>query len=249
MNFTVAGMSATAAIGVYFLLSFAISIELWRPDAVLRYLRSDHIPRSSSAIFVAVIGFIAGMLLQSFSDLVDDQQVPFMSTFPAELDLRSQVFKGRFYLQYAASPLAIASLKKSGIDTSALEKNTCPDRNTSELIYYMAKNVVFSVDTYSNELCEVQSRITFGRAFTLASLLQLPISLLICGAVCLRRFIFPLEKTVRGLRPFLMSYCLLNLFFFTLYVIGRFSYSAEEIEFDKRVFGYYLGYVSHDLGA
>ena len=121
----------------------------------------------------------------------------------------------------------------------------------AQRLYYEAKNTVYAVNNHYDELKQIQTRIDFSRSFSLLSLALVAVCI-ICAGIALavpdlgvriaQRFhdhpnqtSLVLSRGAVVLRVLLVILVLVSIFF-----LGQFAYRSEEIEFDKRAYGYFL---------
>ncbi|TWT63977.1 hypothetical protein [Rubinisphaera italica] len=242
MDESLAKISTSIGIGAFFLLGLCLIIELIRPSFILRYLKSDHIPKGISTSFVLAIAFVFGLLIENLSSYVADR-IDYLTPLPNEKSLRAQVLlREGLKDRYTNSDYMMDFLFKTNVPQEQIDilKNGAGDTPLKDLsvndIYYTAKNIVYREDNYFIELTYFQSRVNFARSFTLACVLLTTFSLF----AILFCFNSPNKIPAKILVKRIL-FCVL--LFFCLYVIGRYAYTSEEIEFNQRVFGYFLSLI------
>ncbi len=235
MDLNVQELGTTLALGAFLLLGLGLVIDLARPGSVLRYLQSDHIPNSVFAAFFMAIVIIVGMLFEDYSNLAVDK---LSLILPSEKSLRSEtLLTTSLRSRYLNDPDLIQSLREAHVPEEMLEQlkeePEEPDTKSVDEIYYLAKNRVFLIDNYYSELRGHQSRVDFARAFSVACLfLCLVSSVLLVASWFGRNSTTPEGRVWKQLTTALVL-------FSVFYLFARYSYTAEENEFNKRVFGYY----------
>jgi hypothetical protein len=133
---------------------------------------------------------------------------------------------------------------------SEKEKKTCKrvdgetemkkQANAVNQIYYDAKNLVYHENTYFTELQEIEKRVNFARSLTFLCLIY---SLLfsVVAILCWLPWKWEFISSVRKKRKFI-------LLIFGIYVLGiflaRISFRSETINYNLRVFGYYISTTS-----
>lgn len=112
--------------------------------------------------------------------------------------------------------------------------------NATNQIYYDAKNRVYHENTYFTELQEIEKRVNFARSLTFLCLIY---SLLfsVVAILCWLPWKWKFISTVRKKRKFIVL-------IFGIYVLGillaRISFRSETINYNLRVFGYYISITS-----
>ncbi len=236
-SFSIAGISL--GLGSFFLLGLGVLFDLHYPGPFVRYLNATHVPKAISTTFVLAIAFIVGLLLENVSSYIADE-FNLITPLPGEKELRVKVFvDSKLDHQYRNSEEMMALLAKISLPKNEedLIKNGMQGHPLSLLsintVYYTGKNLVYRNDNYFKELSHYQTRINFARSFTLASLLLLAITLASLFSFLIRT----MHKKA------FTHVCLLSVAFAVLYILGRYAYTSEEIEFNKRVFGYFLSII------
>lgn len=240
MDSTFAEFGATLAVGAFLLLGAGLIVELCRPKRVLRYARLRSIPQAILISFVAAVALTAGLLVENLSNLVVDNFSHLLSPIPNEKTLRASVLLNpRMWSQFHRNENALKLLRRAYVShktLALLTQNDAPkvehDTDVNE-IYYTAKNIVYTQENYYNELRTHQSRIDFSRSFTMCCLL-------LCGCTILALSSLYKPSPAIGKIGTLKRLSVAFVIFLALYWIGRYAYTAEEIEFNKRTFGYFL---------
>jgi hypothetical protein len=231
-------LGVSLALGAFLFLSIGLVIEICSPDRLLKYARSEHIPKHMYYAFFLALLVIAGLVSKDVSDLMDDKWESLLSPLPSEKQLRAEVFFDDDLLRslYARSSYVQERLVELGVAPEHLEAikakplgKSFPDVGS---IYYTAKNEVFRNDNYYDELRAYQFRIDFARAFSFSSLIVLVVTLISFSSLPSR------PPALR--RQIAKRLLVLAIFFLCGYWIGRLAYTAEEREFDKRVYGYFV---------
>jgi hypothetical protein len=118
-------------------------------------------------------------------------------------------------------------------------------------LYYEAKNTVYAVNNHYDELKQIQTRIDFSRSFSLLSLALAAVCVICSGiALVVPDFGARIAQRFRGhrnqkpaalrRRAVVVRVLVLLLVLVSIYYVGRFAYRSEEIEFNKRAYGYFL---------
>jgi hypothetical protein len=100
-------------------------------------------------------------------------------------------------------------------------------------VFYFAKNRVFMIDNYYDELRRLHSRLEFSRTIAIISLGAAAVCTIGLLVAAFQRFTLK-----RPYRPLLRGLALAGALI-TLYVLSTAAYLHESVEYNKRVFGYY----------
>jgi len=114
--------------------------------------------------------------------------------------------------------------------------------NAANQLYYIAKNRVYKESTYFTELQEIEKRINFARSLTFLCLVYaLLFGLLILINLLPGRWaLMPTTRTKRKLIGLVFCFYLVGMF------LGRLSFRSETINYNLRVFGYYISLISDE---
>ena len=142
-------------------------------------------------------------------------------------------------------------------------------------LYYQAKNNVYLKNNYYKELSKIQLRIDFSRSFSLISFFLFAVCLILASWVLMLSkhkhkiiniCIYIMHKlklqsnsksgiisvgssAVHANNTRVIQIVLITLMFLALFFFGRTAYTSEEIEFNKRTFGYYATLLYPESGT
>jgi hypothetical protein len=275
MDFDLKDLGATLVTGAYFLLGVIFLFYLFSGARFVFFLLfAKRITSVAVTILILSLAFGAGILLEDISnDVVDSDKPNLLSPLlPLERDLRAQALFGKAFvagiptstpapLSREAAKLGIfTKYEPDGFAVQAAVMNkqarvTADQlKNVTVPLYYEAKNTVYREANYYNELRQIQTRIDFARSSALLSLLLAVIGLVFAvtaavqpnlgGRIALR------WKLAHQALPYgalavrtLVVPALIGILF-----LGRFAYCQEEMEFDKRVYGYFFSLTAKSAG-
>ena len=235
MNLELNQFSATLAAGAYFLIVLALVFEVAFPGLIRREAgQSRGLPLSVLAV---VLAFAIGIVLERLSDLVAEPGYFGNLILDADPAIRKEVFNKGFVEEYAAWPHVLDAL---GGRNSA---------NISSQLYYEAKSAANEVPTYFDDLVLIQTHIRFIRSFAVISAIGLAGIMLVSAARLLcwvLRLGFTLPWTCPASGQARVRWCDVLKVGGIAFVLAicwgaaRTAFVEEEVNFDKRVYGYYL---------
>jgi hypothetical protein len=242
-------VSATLALGGFFLFGTLVIIEIGKRDVLKTFLNTYYIPQFFAASLGFSLTFIAGVFLEVLSDDVAENFTILFQPIGTEQKIRTQAllstpgldnrlrYHGE-YIRYARCVLTaeeVASVEKyvknhPNPGLAELSKSTpnCAEKLVNDL-FYEAKNRVYQDKNYFSDLSELERRIKFLRGVALACFLLL-ISLIGVG----------LYRIVSSKKRYWEVTIPITIVLITLYASARYAYTQEAKTFAKKVFGYYL---------
>ena len=242
-------VSATLALGGFFLFGLLVIVEIGRKDVINTFLNTYQIPKFFATWLGFSMTFISGVFLEDLSDRAVErlpilfQPLGVESTIKAHALLETQGLDSRLrahraYRRYARCVLTdyeVMRLRKYLESKPYATLAEFSELNPLRIellvtnLFYQAKNMVYKESTYYTELSEIERRIKFLRGFGLACIL-LFIALL---AACFVRIVTSKHRIFWVTMP--TAILLLILFF-----VARYTYTKQEESYTKRIFGYFL---------
>lgn len=128
----------------------------------------------------------------------------------------------------------LATHPKGAIDPKRME-------GVANALYYFAKNTVYREDNHYDELKHIQIRIDFSRSLAIVSCFMIVFALVLSIVAAIRDALDRQQSKSR--RPPTYRYFCRAIgsvsFLVLAFLAARLAYAAEELEFNKRVFGYF----------
>ena len=241
-------VSATLALGGFFLFGLLIIVEVGRKDVIRTFLNNYQIPKFFATWLGFSMTFILGVFLEELSDRAVEG-IPFFQPLGVERSIKthallktpgldSRLRIHRAYRRYARCVLTdddVDSLRRyldsnpyaTLADFSELDRLRIEHLVTN--LFYEAKNIVYKEGTYYKELSEIERRIKFVRGFALGCFL------LFCALIFVG-FIRVVTSKHKLLSVTVPTAILLIILFFA----ARYTYTKQEESYTKKTFGYFL---------
>jgi hypothetical protein len=242
-------VSATLALGGFFIFGTLIIIEIGKRDVLKKFLNTYYIPHFFAASLGFSLTFIAGVFFEVTSDDVAERFTFLFQPIGTEQKIRTQALlntpgldnrlrsHGK-YIRYARCVLTAEEMKSieqcikahPNPGLAELSKSTpnCAEKLVNEL-FYEAKNRVYQDANYFSDLSELGRRIKFLRGVALACFLLL-LALIGVGVY----------RIVSSKKRYWEITIPIAVILLALYASARYAYTQEAKTFAKKVFGYYL---------
>jgi hypothetical protein len=242
-------VSATLALGGFFLFGLLVIVEVGKKEVISTFLNTYQIPKFFATWLGFSLTFISGVFLEEMSDRAVER-LPFLFQplgveerikAHAILETRgldSRLRAHRAYRRYAPCVLNDEEVKRiekyldSEPGATLAEFSEFDQTRIEHLVanlFYEAKNTVYQEATYFEELSEIERRIKFLRGFALACFL-LFFFIVVVGSI---RALTKKRKLFSVTIP-------AAILLLILFLAARYTYTKQEEGYTKRIFGYFL---------
>ncbi|ODS34056.1 MAG: hypothetical protein SCARUB_00829 [Candidatus Scalindua rubra] len=269
MDLSFQDFGATLIIGAYVVIGVELLLYIFfGTNLYFRLEIRNKLTQLSTVGLLIAFCFAIGMLMEGASNVIVDKYKKdklINTLLPSEKSIRKEVLfkivnkspdkirnnslpseKTVKEIKATSLGLELAKLgllsRYGGINRKAVERYILSKKDLIEfeedlgkiasVVYYPAKNRVYREPNYYDELKHIQTKINFTRSFSLVSILLVLVTIIFAAVR------YPSAK-INNFRKLWMVICIVFAFIL-VHFIGRFVFKWEEMEFDKRAFGYFI---------